>query len=92
MRNLVNQEKKKLSRVVGSTPIYDFHVGEEEGQLSIKKLRRTMTKLPPNISATQAADLQRRLVALKSAAPIPKGPVPTNAKLPKGARKAMRGR
>ncbi|MFD0555449.1 uncharacterized protein DUF4191 [Stackebrandtia endophytica] len=92
LRNLISQEKKKLSRVVGSTPIYDFTVGEEEGQLSLRKLRKTLTKLPRNINAKQANDLNRRLNALRSSAPMPKGPVPQNMKPPKGARKAMRGR
>ncbi|TWJ07878.1 uncharacterized protein DUF4191 [Stackebrandtia albiflava] len=92
MRNLVNQEKKKLARVVGSTPVYDFNVGEEEGQLSIRQLRKTLNKLPRNINAKQANDLNRRLAALRNTAPMPKGPVPKNMKPPKGARKAMRGR
>ncbi|HIW63283.1 MAG TPA: DUF4191 domain-containing protein [Candidatus Stackebrandtia excrementipullorum] len=92
LRNLLNQEKKKLSRVVGSTPIYDFTVGEEEGQLSLRKLRKTLTGLPRNIKAPQANDLHRRLTALRSTTPMPKGPVPQNMKPPKGARKAMRGR
>lgn len=94
IRSLVNQEKKKLSRVVGTTPIYDFVVGEDEGQLSIRKLRKTLTKLPRNITSKQANDLNRRLNALKQtkSAPIPKGPVPQNMKPPKGARKAMRGK
>lgn len=94
MRSLVNQEKKKLSRVVGTTPIYDFVIGEEEGQLSIRKLRKTLAKLPRNINAKQANDLNRRLNALKQtkSAPMPKGPVPQNSRPPKGARKAMRGR
>lgn len=92
MRSLINQEKKKLNRVVGSTPVYEFIVGEEENQLSLRKLRKTLTRLPRNITAKQAGDLNRRLVALKQTMPIPKGPVPQNMKPPKGARKAMRGR
>lgn len=92
LRSLINQEKKKLNRVVGSTPVYDFTVGEEEGQLSIRHLRKTLTKLPRNITAKQANDLHRRLVALKQTMPVPKGPVPQNMKPPKGARRAMRGK
>ena len=32
VKRLLAQEKKRTSRVVGSTPIYDFIVGNEEGQ------------------------------------------------------------
>lgn len=92
IRSLINQEKKKLNRVVGSTPVYDFTVGEAEGQLSIRHLRKTLTKLPRNINGKQAGDLHRRLVALKQSSPMPKGPVPQNQKPPKGARRAMRGK
>ncbi|ADD44535.1 DUF4191 domain-containing protein [Stackebrandtia nassauensis] len=93
MKSLINQEKKKLNRVVGTTPIYDFVVGEDEDQLSVRKLRKTLMKLPRNITAKQANDLNRRLNALKqSKPPMPKGPVPQNMKPPKGARRAMRGK
>ena len=91
-KSLLNQEKKKLNRVVGSTPVYDFIVGEEEGELSVRDLRKRLNKLPRNISGKQAGDLNRRLNALKPSMPIPKGPVPQNMKPPKGARKAMRGK
>ncbi|HZE40479.1 MAG TPA: DUF4191 domain-containing protein [Stackebrandtia sp.] len=95
LKALVNQEKKKLNRVVGSTPVYDFVIGEDGGeQLSVRKLRNRLAKLPHNITAKQANDLNRRLTALKAASkpPMPKGPVPQNMKPPKGARRAMRGK
>src|SRR5690606_22951729 len=37
IRSLLGQEKKRLARVVGEVPIYDFTVGDGEGQVSIRK-------------------------------------------------------
>src|SRR4051795_12139169 len=41
VRNLIGQEKKRLSKVIGNAPIYDWIIGSEEGQLNIRKLRTT---------------------------------------------------
>lgn len=92
LRNLLGQEKKRLARVVGDTPIYDISVGDAEGQVNIRKLRTQLLKLPRNITAKQVGTLNTRLSALGTRPPMPKGPVPQNMRPPKGARKAMRGR
>ncbi|MQA26504.1 MAG: DUF4191 family protein [Micromonosporaceae bacterium] len=92
LRGLLGQEKKRLSRVVGETPIYDYIVGTEEGQLSIRKLRSTLTKLPRNITKGQVSALDTRLKALSAGRPqMPKGPIPKNLR-PKGMNRALRGR
>lgn len=92
VRGLLGQEKKKLSRVVGETPIYDYIIGADEDQLSIRKLRSTLTKLPRNITAKQVNALDTRLTALAAGRPqMPKGPIPKNLR-PKGMNRALRGR
>jgi uncharacterized protein DUF4191 len=92
LRSLLGQEKKRLARVVGETPIYDISVGDAEGQIDIRKLRTQLLKLPRNITAKQVSALNTRLSALGTRPPMPKGPVPQNMRPPKGARRAMRGR
>ena len=82
VKSLLAQEKKRTSRVVGSTPIYDFIVGNEEGQTPLRDLQKTLTKLPRNISTNQMDDIEKRLAALGSrAAAMPKGPLPSGAKM-----------
>jgi hypothetical protein len=82
VKSLLAQEKKRTSRVVGSTPIYDFIVGNDEGQTPLRDLQRTLTKLPRNISTNQMDDIEKRLAALGSrAAAMPKGPLPSGAKM-----------
>jgi len=82
VKGLLAQEKKKVARVVGSVPIYDIVVGEEEGQVPLKKLGSHVMKLPRNITAGQVNTLEKRLAALGGVRmPIPQGPMPKGANL-----------
>lgn len=92
VKPLLAQEKKKLSRVVGDTPIYDIIVGNEEGETPLRKLNQKLMKLPRNISAAAAIDLDNRLNALSARsaqAGLPKGPMPTGVKQ-RNMQRAMR--
>jgi hypothetical protein len=82
VKPLLAQEKKRISRVIGETPIYDFIIGTDEGQIPLKKLQSTLMKLPRNITAAQVDALETRLAALSSrGAALPKGPMPAGAKM-----------
>lgn len=84
-RNLLVAEKRKLARVVGQTPVYDVVVGDGEGQVPLRALEKHFAKLPRNIKPKTVNDLDRRLKALGGASlPIPKGPMPTNGRIPRG--------
>lgn len=82
VRPLLAQEKKRASRIAGTMPIYDFVVGNEEGQIPLKGLQRHLMKLPRNISPAQMDDIEKRLAALGSrSAQMPKGPMPAGTKM-----------
>lgn len=82
LKPLLAQEKKRVSRLVGDTPIYDVTVGNGEGQVPLAKLPRHLTKLPRNITAAQIDGLESKLAILSTrAAAIPKGPLPQGAKM-----------
>lgn len=85
-RNLIGNEKKRLSRFLGSeVPVYDVLVGEEEGQVPLRRLEKHFVKLPRNIKGKVVNDLDKKLTALGAAAPpIPKGPMPTSGRVPRG--------
>ncbi|MBN1092320.1 DUF4191 domain-containing protein [Blastococcus sp. TML/M2B] len=77
VRNLLAQEKKKVARLVGDTPIYDILVGDGEGQVPLPKLSAHVMKLPRNLSAGELNTLGRRLSALGGPKmPVPGGPLP----------------
>ncbi len=82
VRGLIAQEKKKVSRIAGDTPIYDVIVGTEKGELRLSKLQRYLLKLPNNLSKQEVAALDKRLGALGGArAAMPAGPMPPGAKM-----------
>jgi len=92
LRTLLTAEKKKHARIVGEdVPVLDVIVGNEEGQIKLTKLVKHVQKQPKSIKpAVMTATLSklRALDAMRPAAPMPRGPVPTSMK---GSRKMMRG-
>jgi len=82
VRGLIAQEKKKIARVTGDTPIYDVIVGTGDGDLRLPKMSRYLLKLPRNLTREQVTALDKRLSALGGArSPLPQGPMPQGAKL-----------
>ncbi|WAL64762.1 DUF4191 domain-containing protein [Amycolatopsis cynarae] len=82
VKNLLAQEKKRVARLVGSTPIYDVVVGNEEGQVPLRRLQSYLMKLPRNLKGPQVDALETRLAALGNrGAAMPKGPLPQGAKM-----------
>lgn len=81
VKGLLAQEKKRVSRLVGDTPIYDLIIGNDEGQIPLRKLQRHLTKLPRNMKSDQIDTLEAKLGALGTrGAAMPKGPTPQGAK------------
>ncbi|MCU1691706.1 MAG: putative integral rane protein [Frankiales bacterium] len=83
-RGLIVNEKKRLARFVGTTPVYDVSVGEGEGQLTLRGLEKHFIKLPRNITPKEVNVLDRKLKAMAPPLPAPKGPVPTRVPRGKG--------
>jgi hypothetical protein len=82
LKPLLAQEKKRVSRLIGDTPIYDVTVGNGEGQVPLAKLPRHLAKLPRNVTSAQMDGLESKLAILATrAAAMPKGPLPQGAKL-----------
>jgi len=92
VKSLLAQEKKRISRVVGDTPIYDMIVGNEENQVPLRKLQANIMKLPNNLKPAQIDTLEKRLSALAArGAAMPKGPMPAGAKM-RNVQRTMRRR
>jgi len=90
LRSLLAAEKKRISRVAYQVPIYDFQVGDAEGQVPIRELQKRIMKLPRNLKGTAVADLNMKLNALPQQLQMPKGPVPRNARMPRQPRPRIR--
>jgi hypothetical protein len=82
VRGLIAQEKKRVARVAGDTPIYDVIVGTDDGEVPLRRLNNHLFKLPRNLSKEQVSALDKRLQALGGGKPpLPGGPMPTGAKI-----------
>ncbi len=93
VRPLLAQEKKRVARIVGDTPIYDVILGDGDGEVPIRRLNNHLVKLPRNLDQSQVNALEKRMAALggTKAAPLPKGPMPTRARL-SGMERTLRRR
>ena len=91
VKGLLAQEKRRLARLIGDTPIYDIVVGPNEGEVTLNKLNAHVLRLPRNLSKDEVATLNRKLAALGAArAPLPQGPMPAGAKMRNVQRTARR--
>ena len=90
LASLLAAEKKKTARVAYEVPIFEFQVGDDDGQLPVSKLQRKVMRLPRNLKPAAVSDLNHRLKALSPTLQAPKGPMPRNARAPKMPRPKMR--
>ena len=91
VHNLLAAEKRKVARVVGDTPIYDIVVGDDEGQVPLRKLSSHVMKLPRNLSAAEVNSLGRRMAALGGPKmPVPGGPLPGGRQMTVSQRQVRR--
>jgi hypothetical protein len=80
---LLAAERKKTERVAHGVPVHEFQVGNEEGQIPIRKLQRKIMTLPRDLRPAAVSDLNYRLKALQPTMQMPKGPMPKGARQPR---------
>ncbi|MBE1874194.1 DUF4191 domain-containing protein [Myceligenerans pegani] len=89
-QKLLDKENKRTARVLPNVPITTIQCGDEQGQVPLTKLTRSVTKLKKVLTKSEVNEVSKRLKALGGARlPIPKGIDPTRMR---PDRKAMRGR
>jgi len=82
VKGLIGQERKRLSKVIGSADLRDFMIGKAEGEMPLTKLRVTLMKLPRTLSPKDVNALDKRLKALTARPQLPKGAIPKNMRPP----------
>ncbi len=92
IRQLMGQEKRRMSKVIGSAPMSDLIVGNGDGEIPLRKLRMTLMRMPKTISPKDVNALDVRLKALTARPQMPKGAIPKNMRPQMGAFRAPRGR
>jgi hypothetical protein len=76
VRGMLGQEKRRLSKVIGSAPLYDFVLGHGENEVPLRKLRMELVRLPKAMSGRDVNALDKRLKALSARPRMPKGAIP----------------
>ncbi|MFC7406044.1 DUF4191 domain-containing protein [Georgenia alba] len=90
VNRMLNDEKRKVSRVAPNVPVHLVQYGNDDGQVPIGKLIRTVQRLPKRLTSAEVAQVAKRMQALGSAKlPVPKGVDPMRAR---PDRKALKGR
>jgi hypothetical protein len=84
---LLTTERKRIARFVPDVPIRELSVGLHADQVPLRRLQKSMTKLPKDLKPAQVTELRQRLGALgglMQQMPIPKGPMPKGGRIPRG--------
>jgi hypothetical protein len=82
VKGLIAQERKRLAKVIGSADLRDFIIGNDEGEVPIRKLRMTLVRLPRTLGPKDVNALDKRLKALSARPQLPKGAIPKNMRPP----------
>ena len=82
VKQMLADERKKSERFAPGVPITEVMVGDLQGQVSIRKLQKHLSKLPKKLSAHQMREVRARLKAVGGMSmPIPKGPLPKGVRI-----------
>ena len=84
VRSLLQDERKKMERFLSGVPVTEVIVGDNPGQVSIRKLQKHLKKLPKKLNTAQLREVRARLRSVGGLnIPMPKGPMPTNVRMPR---------
>ena len=84
VKSLMQDERRKMERFLSGVPVTEVIVGDNQGQVSIRKLQKHLKKLPKKLSTVQLREVRARLRSVGGLnLPMPKGPMPTNIRMPR---------
>jgi hypothetical protein len=84
VKSLMQDERRKMERFLSGVPVTEVIVGDGAGQVSIRKLQKHLKKLPKKLNTVQLREVRARLKSVGGLnIPMPKGPLPTNVRMPR---------
>lgn len=80
---LLATARARTARFAGDAPIHEIVCGE--GGVSLKKLNRSVMRLPRSLRPAEVTELRRKMDAAQRgpSLPIPRGPLPKNMRMPR---------
>ena len=84
VKTLMQDERRKMERFLSGVPVTEVVIGDGQGQVSIRKLQKHLRKLPKKLNTVQLREVRARLRSVGGLnMPMPKGPMPTNQRIPR---------
>jgi Domain of unknown function (DUF4191) len=83
---LLDAERKRMNRFVADAPVVEIVIGDGAGEVPLRKLTRHVMKLDRKLKPRQVTEINDRLRAVgdvMSNMPVPKGPMPRGARMPR---------
>ena len=76
-QRLVDEERRKVTRVAPNVPISVLRVGTDDGAIRLARINRSLAKLKPKLTRGEVVAVSNRLDSLGGGLPVPKGIDPT---------------
>ena len=84
VKTLMQDERRKMERFLSGVPVTEVVVGDGQGQVTVRKLQKHLKKLPKKLNTVQLREVRARLRSVGGLnMPMPKGPIPTNQRIPR---------
>ena len=84
VKTLMQDERRKMERFLSGVPVTEVVVGDGQGQVAVRKLQKHLKKLPKKLNTVQLREVRARLRSVGGLnMPMPKGPMPTNQRIPR---------
>ena len=97
LRPLMNQQRKRIDRILAGVPIYELYIGDgdAEDEVPLKKLQSRMLRFPRNYKKAEVSAISAKLEAIDRTRGgqmqgLPKGPLPQQAQNLSGMNRRMR--
>lgn len=72
-QRLLDEERRKVLRVVPNVPVTLLNVGPESDELPLRKVSRRLNKIKAKLTKAEVLAVDNRLASLSNGLPIPKG-------------------
>jgi hypothetical protein len=79
-QRLVDEERRKVSRVAPNVPVSVLRVGPDEGEIRLGQINRNLARLKGKLTRAEVLAVSNRLESLAGGVPVPKGMDPTKTR------------
>jgi hypothetical protein len=79
-QRLVDEERRKVTRVAPNTPVSVLRVGPDEGEIKLGQINRSLGRMKGKLTRAEVLAVSNRLESLAGGVPVPKGIDPTKSR------------